>query len=482
MADRYEAELNNWINNERATLELLEKASKLQLNNSVELVLFRRKLFDKRVSEIINDHAYAVKFTGLPINVQLTLNLTAAIEKLNLAPAKIDIGRLSKEYIEDGSNPDYDAFVKTKLESLINAEPKELKPRDVVLYGFGRIGRLAARILIEHSGSGHQLRLKAIVTRDKATDDLVKRASLLRKDSVHGKFAGVVEADQESGCIIINGHKVQMITAASPSSVDYTQYGINDAIVIDNTGAWRDEAGLSEHLKSKGVSMVILTAPGKGNIPNIVYGVNHKQYEAGRDGQIFSAASCTTNAIVPIIKVIRENFGIEKGHIETVHAFTNDQNLLDNYHKKERRGRSAPTNMVITETGAGKAVTKVFPDMQGLLTSNAVRVPVPNVSLAILNLKIAKGTNVADLNNLLKNASLYGDLVEQIDYSMSAELVSSDVIGNPQACEIDSHATIVSEDGQNIVIYAWYDNEYGYTCQVMRLAKHLAGVRRNIYF
>jgi glyceraldehyde 3-phosphate dehydrogenase len=136
MADRYEAELNNWINNERATLELLEKASKLQLNNSVELVLFRRKLFDKRVSEIINDHAYAVKFTGLPINVQLTLNLTAAIEKLNLAPAKIDIGRLSKEYIEDGSNPDYDAFVKTKLESLINAEPKELKPRDVVLYGF----------------------------------------------------------------------------------------------------------------------------------------------------------------------------------------------------------------------------------------------------------------------------------------------------------------------------------------------------------
>jgi glyceraldehyde 3-phosphate dehydrogenase len=200
------------------------------------------------------------------------------------------------------------------------------------------------------------------------------------------------------------------------------------------------------------------------------------------NSKIFSAASCTTNAIVPVIKVVEDGLGIEKGHIETVHAYTNDQNLLDNYHKKSRRGRGAPVNMVITETGAGKAVTKVFPFMKGKLTSNAVRVPVPNVSLAIVSLEVKKQTTVNELNALLRNASLYGDLVEQIDFSTSEELVSSDVVGNSHGCEIDSKATIVSEDGKRIVIYAWYDNEYGYTCQVIRLAKHLAGVRRLIYY
>jgi glyceraldehyde 3-phosphate dehydrogenase len=481
MNDQYESELADWITSERQALDLLETGSKMQFDKSVELVLFRRKVFDKKVSEIINDHAYAKKFTGLDISLPMTLAMTNAISKLDLAPSRIDLGRLCKEYIEEGNKGDFDAFVTAKLKDFIGKEKKVLKPRDVVLYGFGRIGRLAARILIEHAGSGQQLRLKAIVTRDRAADDLPKRASLLRKDSVHGKFAGVVEADVENSAIIINGHRVHMITATSPSAVDYTQYGIEDAIVIDNTGAWRDEAGLSEHLKAKGVGMVILTAPGKGDIPNIVYGVNHKQYTA-ESAKIFSAASCTTNAIVPVIKVIKDTLGIERGHIETVHAYTNDQNLLDNYHKKSRRGRGAPVNMVITETGAGKAATKVFPEMKGLLTSNAVRVPVANVSLAILSLKVNKKTSIDEVNAMLKNASLYGDLVEQIDYSMSSELVSSDVVGNSHPCEIDSNATIVSEDGQNIVIYAWYDNEYGYTNQVVRLTKHLAGVRRLIYY
>ena len=481
MNDQYESELVEWIKNERLALDLLETASKLQFDKSAELVLFRRKVFDKKVSEIINDHAYAKKFTGLDIPLTLTLGLTKAIAKLDIAPARIDLGRLSKEYIEDGNKADFDAFVADKLKDFIGKGKKVLKPRDVVLYGFGRIGRLAARILIEHSGSGQQLRLKAIVTRDKASDDLPKRASLLRKDSVHGKFAGVVEADIENNAIVINGHHVHMIQASSPSEVDYTKYGINDAIIIDNTGVWRDEEALSQHLKAKGASMVILTAPGKGDLPNIVYGVNHEKF-SGENGGIFTAASCTTNAIVPVIKVIKDALGIERGHIETVHAYTNDQNLLDNYHKKSRRGRAAPLNRVITETGAGKAATKVFPEMKGLLTSNAVRVPVANVSLAILSLKVNKKTTVAELNAMLKNASLYGELVEQIDYSMSSELVSSDVVGNSHACEIDSNATIVSEDGQNLVIYAWYDNEYGYTNQVVRLAKHLAGVRRLIYY
>jgi len=482
MAVNYEGELNNWISNEKLALELLNIGSHLQLEKSIELVLFRRKVFDKKISSIINDHDYAQKFSGLPITLALTTELIRSVAKLNLAPSRIDLGRLATEWLNEGKNfKGHDDFVAAKLKDFIGAEKKVLIPRDVVLYGFGRIGRLAARILIEHAGSGHQLRLKGIVTREHAGDDLEKRASLLRKDSVHGRFAGVVEADKENNAIIINGHTIKMISAKTPAEVDYTAYGIKDAIVIDNTGVWRDEKGLSEHLKAKGVSMVVLTAPGKGDIPNIVYGVNHEAYNQD-SGKIFSAASCTTNAIVPVIKIIEEQLGIEKGHMETVHAYTNDQNLLDNYHKKSRRGRGAPINMVITETGAGKAVSKVFPHMKGKLTSNAVRVPVPNGSLAILQLEVKKQTTIEQVNQYLRNASLYGDLVEQVDYSTSEELVSSDVIGNSHACAIDSKATIVSEDGKRIVIYAWYDNEYGYTNQVVRLAKHLAGVRRLVYY
>ncbi len=481
MAESYENELKQWVDNERTTLELQHIASKLLLEKDIELVLFRRKFFDKKLSEIIHDHNYLSEFGGVTLSTTLSKNLAEAISKLNIAPSKIDLGRLSSEYNAEGKNfGSVDEFVKAKLASFIGAN-KKLVPRDVVLYGFGRIGRLAARILMDHAGSGHQLRLKGIVTRERSTDDLPKRASLLRKDSVHGKFGGVVLPDVANSAININGHTVKMISASSPAEIDYTAYGINDAIIIDNTGVWRDEKGLGEHLKAKGAGMVILTAPGKGDIPNIVYGVNHEGYNAS-SSKIFSAASCTTNAIVPVIDVVENSLGIEQGHIETVHAYTNDQNLLDNYHKKSRRGRGAPSNMVITETGAGKAVTKIFPGMKGKLTSNAVRVPVPNVSLAILSLTVKRKTTVEEVNSFLRNASLYGKLVEQIDFSISDEIVSSDVIGNSHGCEIDSKATIVSEDGKRIVVYAWYDNEYGYTAQVIRLAKYLADVRRLVYY
>lgn len=481
MPESYEKELKQWVDSEKTTLELQHVASKLLLEKDVELVLFRRKFFDKKLSEIIHDHNYLSQFAGVTLSTELSKNIAVAISKLDIAPSKIDLGRLSNEYNAEGSKyGSVDEFVKAKLSSFVGTG-KKLVPRDVVLYGFGRIGRLAARILMDHAGSGHQLRLKGIVTRERSTDDLGKRASLLRKDSVHGKFGGVVVPDAENGAININGHTVKMISAQSPAEIDYTAYGIENAIIIDNTGVWRDEKGLGEHLKSKGAGMVILTAPGKGEIPNIVYGVNHEQYNAS-SSRIFSAASCTTNAIVPVIDIIENTFGIEQGHIETVHAYTNDQNLLDNYHKKSRRGRSAPSNMVITETGAGKAVTKVFPHMKGKLTSNAVRVPVPNVSLAILSLTVKRETSVEEVNSVLRNASLYGKLVEQVDFSISDEIVSSDVIGNSHACEIDSKATIVSEDKKRIVVYAWYDNEYGYTAQVVRLAKHLAEVRRPVYF
>ena len=271
-----------------------------------------------------------------------------------------------------------------------------------------------------------------------------------------------------------------MISAQAPEEIDYTKYGIDNALVIDNTGAFREKEALSRHLIGKGVDKVILTAPGKG-IPNIVHGVNHFENNPD-DISIFSAASCTTNAITPILKVLDESLGVVSGHLETIHAYTNDQNLVDNMHSKYRRGRAAALNMVITETGAGAAVSKALPSFEGKLTSNAIRVPVPNGSLAILNLELEKETSVATINSILKKYALEGDLVEQIKYSVNNELVSSDIIGSSAPSIYDSNATIVRKDGKNAVVYVWYDNEYGYSHQVIRLAKYVAKVRRYTYY
>jgi glyceraldehyde 3-phosphate dehydrogenase len=231
---------------------------------------------------------------------------------------------------------------------------------------------------------------------------------------------------------------------------------------------------------AKGVSQVLLTAPGKGDLPNIVHAVN--QHIITDEDVVISAASCTTNAIVPTLKVVNDAIGIESGHIETVHSYTNDQNLLDNIHKSQRRGRSAALNLVITETGAGKAAAKALPELAGKLTGNAVRVPTPNVSLAILKLNLAKPVTKESINQLIKDASLSGNLVEQLQFSENDELVSSDVIGSIHAGVVDGPSTIVGTDGKSVVLYVWYDNEYGYTCQVLRLSKHFAKVRRPTYY
>ncbi len=285
---------------------------------------------------------------------------------------------------------------------------------------------------------------------------------------------------KKNQAFIINETTVNIISANNPEDIDYTKYGIKDALVIDNTGAFRDEKALSRHLKSKGVNKVLLTAPGKG-IPNIVYGVNH--FEINPDTtDIISAASCTTNAITPILNVIENSFEVDNGHLETIHAYTNDQNLVDNMHSKYRRGRAAALNMVITETGAGKAVAKALPSLEGKLTSNAIRVPVPNGSLAILNLNLKKPASVTEINEMMKKYALEGALVEQIKYSLDNELVSSDIVGSSAPAIFDSKATIASESGKNVVLYIWYDNEYGYSHQVIRLAKHISKVKRFTYY
>jgi glyceraldehyde 3-phosphate dehydrogenase len=475
----YETELQEHVKRERAAVKLASKTGQLLYDKGIELVLFRNHLVDTTISEILDLHDYAKKVVNKPVDVYTTSDLAEALLTLDLTPSKLDIGKLASEWLEDTSVSKLD-FLKHKLNGFMFGGGSQIEPRDVVLYGFGRIGRLAARELIKQAGKGQQLRLRAIVTRSNSEADLIKRAALLKNDSVHGAFKGTVSVDSERNALIINGQIVQMIAASNPEDVDYTSFGINNALIIDNTGVYTTREALSRHLQSKGASKVILTAPGK-EIPNIVYGINHKELDRDNEN-IYSAASCTTNAITPVLKVINDSFGVVKGHIETVHAYTNDQNLLDNMHKKPRRGRSAAINMVITSTGAGKAVTKVIPEFQDKLTANAVRVPTPNGSLAILSLTLGKDVSIETVNAAIKEAALNGDLVNQIYFSVDEELVSSDIIGNSCCSVYDAPATIVSKDGRNVVLYTWYDNEFGYTKQVIRLAKYVAKVQRLIYY
>jgi len=482
MLNNYQSEFQNWIEKEKKALELISVIGKLWFDRSIELVLFRKPLFDVGSSEILAHHQYAKEVSGKDISIYETLELATTISKCNLAPSRVDIGRLAAEWLdENNSYSTMHDFIISKLSTHIGKDKINLKPKDVVLYGFGRIGRIAARELIVQAGKGEQLRLRAIVTRTYSDEELTKRAELLRTDSIHGPFNGTIIADYIKKALIINGQTVHLIAAKNPDDIDYTSYGIEDALLIDNTGVFRDRDGLGRHLKAKGIDKVLLTAPAKGDIPNIVTGINDADFDYQTE-TIFSNASCTTNAIVPVLKVIDDAFGIEKGHIETVHSYTNDQNLLDNYHDKYRRGRSAALNLVITETGADKAVAKVIPHLGGKLTGNAVRVPTPNVSLAILNLSLGKTTSKAEVEMILKQASLFGDLSEQLEYSICNELVSTDLIGNSHASIVDGPATIIAKDNQSIVLYAWYDNEYGYTRQVIRLAKKLAGVVRLTYY
>ena len=474
--NNYENELYNESEIRKTTTEFINIVHDLWYDKSIELVLFRNSLIDKRASEVLNLVSYSKKFVNKPISITDILEISQHISNLDLPPSKLDIGKLVYECYSK-ENTDKKTFIHNQLSEIKNT--KTQTPKDVILYGFGRIGRLLTRELMVQIGAGSQLRLRAIVTRGEINQSVLeKRASLLRIDSVHGNFLGTVEINTEKNALIINGTTVYMISASKPEDIDYTKYQINDALVIDNTGAFRDFEELNRHLISNGASKVLLTAPGKG-IPNIVHGVNHKNHKPELNN-IYSAASCTTNAITPVLKVIEDEFGIKKGHIETIHAYTNDQNLVDNMHSKHRRGRAAALNMVITETGAAKAVSKVLPILKGKLTSNAVRVPVPNGSLAILNLQLHKSTTKERFNSIMKKHALDGDLVEQIKYSINKELVSSDIVGTTAPSIFDSEATIT--DNETVVLYVWYDNEYGYTHQVIRLAKYISDVRRYTYY
>lgn len=450
---------------------------KLYRQAGVEILLFGKTLINATTIDIIKAHKIASRYIGESLSLEQTIPLLTSLTEMTLSPCKIDIGQLAHRYWQHHDDTDaMQDYLHTALVEAVNGEPMN-QPKDVVLYGFGRIGRLLARLLIEKSGPGYPLRLRAIVVRGGKDGDLEKRANLLRRDSVHGQFNGSIIIDSERKALIANGNYIQMIYADSPQEVDYSHYGIDDALVVDNTGVWRDSEGLSRHLASPGASKVLLTAPGKGDIKNVVFGVNESVISA--DDTIISAASCTTNAITPILKAMHDQYGVLSGHIETVHSYTNDQNLIDNFHKGERRGRSASLNMVLTSTGAAKAVAKALPELAGKLTGNSIRVPTPNVSMVVANLNLAKSVDKESLNHYLRQIATHSPLSAQVDYTDSTEIVSSDLVGSRHAGVVDGAATIAQDN--RCVLYVWYDNEFGYSCQVIHCMEQMMGVRYKTY-
>nr|WP_217484099.1 glyceraldehyde-3-phosphate dehydrogenase [Acinetobacter oleivorans] len=458
-----------WKNREEIAERMIAVIGQLYREKNIVVSVYGRSLINRSVIQILKTHR-RTRVVDVELSVVNTFPILEALAKVeNIGSAEVDIGKLAVEYKEKGG--DVDAFVAQAVESIKGSATSE-QPKDVVLYGFGRIGRILARLIISQSGLGRGLSLKAIVVRKSSDGDLAKRASLLRRDSIHGTFAGTIAVDEENEAIIANGNFIKVIYASSPSEVDYTEYGIQNALLIDNTGKWRDAEGLSQHLKCPGVARVVLTAPSKGEMKNVVFGVNNT--DILDEDKIISAASCTTNAITPILKVLDDKYKVLNGHVETVHSFTNDQNLIDNYHKADRRGRAATLNMVITETGAAKAVAKALPALKGKLTGNSVRVPTPNVSLAILNLTLDKEVDREEVNEYIRQISINSSLQGQIGYTNSTEVVSSDFIGSRTAGVYDAQATITS--GNRLTAYVWYDNEVGYSCQVLRIAEQMCGV------
>jgi len=463
--------LSNYIQDQDLAEQMIPRVGQMYRQRGIIITVFGRKLMNASTIEILKAHRSSTIMVGSEVTISATTAILDQLEALDIGSSRIDIGRLAHQLSITTESPQ--DFMRAQLASVAGGKPSLLsKPQDVVLYGFGRIGRIMARLLIERTTSSNPMRLRAIVVRGGRDGDLNKRASLLRRDSIHGPFNGDITVDLENSSIIANGNVIRVIYADQPEDIDYTQYGISNALIVDNTGVFKSEEDLQRHLVPKGAAKVLLTAPAGGRVKNIVYGVNHEMIDDS--DSIICAASCTTNAITPVLKVINDQFGIENGHIETVHSYTNDQNLIDNYHKADRRGRSAPLNMVLTTTGAAKAVSKALPVLEGKLTGNAIRVPTPNVSMAVMNLNLKRATSKDELNDHVRQMAFDSALSQQIAYTWSHEVVSSDFVGTPEPAIFDSVASIVED--QRCVLYVWYDNEFGYSTQVLRVMQHMAGL------
>ena len=328
----------------------------------------------------------------------------------------------------------------------------------VGLSGFGRIGRDVMRIIFEENVT--EFELVAL----NATGNLNDLAHLFKYDSLYGKFNGTIEVAEDG--LIINGKKVRVVSHRDPAEIPWGELGVE--LVIDSTGAFKDKADLEKHIQA-GAKKVMITAPAKNEDITVVIGVNEHLYDPEKHN-VISNASCTTNCLAPFTKVILDNLGIKKGLMTTIHAYTNDQQILDKRHKDLRRARAAAENIVPTTTGAAKAVALVLPELKGKLNGFSVRVPVPTVSMVDVVFEVEKNTTVEEVNKLLKDAS-ENELKGILGYS-EEPLVSRDFVGDARSSIIDADSTMVIDNMVKVV--SWYDNEWGYSTRVVDLAKLIA--------
>jgi glyceraldehyde 3-phosphate dehydrogenase len=328
----------------------------------------------------------------------------------------------------------------------------------VAINGFGRIGRNILRAAKKYGSD-----LDFVAVNDLTDADTL--AHLLRYDSVHGRYPGKVEVSGDS--LVVDGDEIRVIAERDPASLPWADLGVD--IVFEATGIFtnRDKAQL--HLDA-GARKVIITAPAKGEDITIVLGVNHDRYDADNH-HIISNASCTTNCLAPVVKVLLDSFGFRRGIMTTIHAYTNDQNILDLPHKDLRRARAAAMSIIPTTTGAAKATGLVIPEVKGRIDGMAMRVPTPDVSIVDLVAELDRETSVDEVNQAMREAAA-GDLQGVLDVS-DEELVSIDYVGNPASSIVDSRSTFVIED-RLVKVVAWYDNEWGYSARCVDLAGHVA--------
>lgn len=326
----------------------------------------------------------------------------------------------------------------------------------VAINGFGRIGRLFYRASYDYQD------IEVIAIND--LTDAYTLSHLLKYDSVHGKFKGSVKAQDNH--IIVDGKEIQVFAETSPERLPWGDLEID--IVIESTGKFTDRAGASRHLQA-GAKWIIITAPAKEEDITVVMGVNHHMLDPSQH-KIISNASCTTNCLAPVAKVLHENFGIERGFATTIHSYTNDQRILDLPHKDLRRARAAAMSMIPTTTGAAKAVAKVLPELKGKLDGLAVRVPTPNVSMVDFVVQLSQNVTEIDINEALKKSS--EELMKGILYYIEEPLVSIDFNGSSYSSIVDGLLTKVIE-GRLAKVISWYDNEYGYSCRVRDLVLYL---------
>ncbi|HWL47959.1 MAG TPA: type I glyceraldehyde-3-phosphate dehydrogenase [Sphingomonadaceae bacterium] len=329
----------------------------------------------------------------------------------------------------------------------------------VAINGFGRIGRLVARAILAKPESG----LELVSIND--LGDAKANALLFKRDSVHGAYPGTVEVDGND--LIIDGRRVHVTAERDPAKLPHAANGID--IAIESTGFFTDRASAEKHLAA-GARRVLISAPGKNVDLTVVYGVNHEKLTAAH--KVVSNASCTTNCLAPLVKVLHDALGVERGLMTTIHAYTNDQKILDQIHKDPRRSRAAAMSMIPTTTGAARAVTEVLPELKGKLDGTSVRVPTPNVSLVDFTFTPARDTTRDEVNALLKAASESGPLKGILAYS-DEPLVSIDYNHNPASSTIDSLETAVLE-GKLVRVVSWYDNEWGFSNRMVDTASAIA--------